>query len=253
MELVAAQPDCERCNRHVECGRPGIPSRIGDVSGGTSAGPALFVVGEQPGWNETKQGKCFVGKSGGYLMDVYLMPALTQHFSAVYLGNAIRCENRRDIAVTHLAACRPYLMADIRAILDEHGRLVILALGRFASMCLLNRGARDAFKVQGQPLPDAFWLNWPRRKKGTPDPEVSAELLPPSLIPIYSTYHPAALMRGRNPSYRRAVFDHISLLARSMESPECQSPVDSVESLPILKDVEWTKPGEVHRFPESLS
>ncbi len=268
MDLVAAQPGCEKCNRHVECGRPGIPSRVGDVSGGNPQRPALFVVGEQPGWNETKTGKCFVGKSGGYLTDVYLMPELTQHFSAVYLGNAIRCENRRNIAVTHLAACRPYLMADIRAILDEHGRLVILALGRYASMCLLNRGARDAFKIQGQPLPAAFWLNFPRqpRRKATEHPildvlsaidhvkaalNIATELYPPQRIPVYSTYHPAAIMSGRNPSYRRAVFDHLSLLARSMENNQVFSvPIDSEESLPILSDVEWSRPGAAHRIPE---
>lgn len=251
MDLVAAQPNCEKCNRHVECGRPGIPSRLGDAKGeGRSDSPALFVVGEQPGWHETKQGKCFVGKSGGYLTDVYL-PQISGHFSAIYLGNAIRCENRRTIAVTHLAACRPYLMADIRAILDAHGRLVILALGRYASMCLLNRGVRDAFKVQGQPLPDSFWINHPRRKKGTPAPEIAGELLPRQQIPIYSTYHPAALMSGRNPSYRRAVFDHLSLLARSMgASSDCCRVVDSPKALPILRDVEWSRPGTTHRIPE---
>lgn len=249
MNLVIEQPGCEKCNRHVECGRPGIPSRLGDVETSQPAGPALFVVGEQPGWHETKQGKCFVGKSGGYLNDVYL-PAIVGHFSAVYLGNAVRCENRRTIVATHLAACRPYLMADIRAILDAHGRLVILALGRFASMCLLNRGARDAFKIQGQPLSDSFWINWPRRKKGTPEPEIATELLPRQLVPVFATYHPAALMSGRNPSYRRAVFDHLSLLARSMESPSCRVPVDSTEFLPILQDVTWTRPGTAHRIPE---
>ena len=267
MELVVAQSDCIKCNRHVECGCPGIPSRLGDVLGGSSTGPALLVVGEQPGFWETRKGKCFVGKSGEYLTEAYMLPALTQHFSSIYYGNAIRCENRRNIAVTHLVACRPYLMSDIRSILDAHGHLVILALGRYASMCLLNRGVRDAFKVQGHPLPGEFWLNFPRQKKGAPPLNIAQDLLPKgwvyvdaedcgpeptqtkAIIPIFSTYHPAALMSGRNPSYRRAVFDHLSLLERSMHKKNgCWE--KSTDELPILQDVAWTEPGTTHRLPE---
>lgn len=401
MTLTPTQSSCTKCNRHEECGRPGIPSRIGDVLGGTSVGPALFVIGEQPGFHEEKAGRCFVGKSGAYLQDVYLQESLLAHFVTVYLGNAIRCQHRRNIAVSHLAQCRPYLMQDIRAILERHGALVLLAIGRAATQCLLNRGLRDSFKRQGQPLPDEFWVNYPRTKKDTPPLVLPDDLLPkgwmyvaaerhrpeseriPSsallrsvprtvsstsahgantedrlllqtvcsnnsgrtegpmldrrssshqcgmekeksregtsalgrvlsdqaqdidptgdvrvvqedrddscasrglreatgssmdlravsqrdtstrrkteikaIIPTFSTYHPAALMSGRNPSYRRAVFDHLSLLCRSMETPRAPDdsrPLASGDShgpLAILADVTWTKPGDTHRTPE---
>lgn len=389
--LTPAMPECTRCNRHEGCGRPGIPSRIGDVLGGTSAGPALLIVGEQPGFYEEQTGECFRGKSGAYLADVYLHWELLAYFSVVYYSNAIRCLHRRNIAVSHLGHCRPYLMADIRAILDHHGALVILAIGRAAAQCLLNRGLRDAFKIQGNPLPNAFWVNFPRLKKGMPEPEIAGELLPkgwihvdaedfrpeptksesceilpgmqgtipanktssqtaerlllagvynsrtrgdkrsplegrkhpeqrqiekeesnqcsgagnslegnpqrkidsshdlrtlsssgidrsPSrrlhqttgsrmdlssvsspraprkqeikaIIPVFSTYHPAALMSGRNPSYRRAVFDHLSLLLHTMQNHQPPEAVASGE-LPILADVTWTSPGATHRIPE---
>ena len=251
MSLVPEQPACIRCNRHEECGRPGIPSRVGDLTGQCPSGPALFVIGEQPGFHEVRQGKCFVGKSGEYLRDVYLQDALLSHFSSVYYGNAIRCMHRRNIAVTHLAQCRPYLMHDIRTLLDQHGQLVLLALGRAASLCLLNRGVRDAFKIQGQPLPDAFWVNFPRQKKGARPLVIAPELLPSQQIRVWATYHPAALMSGRNPSYRRAVFDHLSLFCRMMGNNQqlgYNQPPE--EELKILRDVTWTRPGEKHRIPE---
>jgi uracil-DNA glycosylase len=207
------------------------------------------VIGEQPDFWDVKQGECFAGQSGMYLQDVYLQEALLSHFSVVYYGNAIRCMHRRNIAVTHLAQCRPYLMHDIRTLLACHGQLVMLALGRAASLCLLNRGVREAFKVQGQPLPDAFWANHPRLKKGSPPIVIAPELLPSQQIRVFSTYHPRALMSGRNPSYRRAVFDHLALFCRSMGkefTQKSEGPVD----LEILRDVTWSRPGEKHRIPE---
>lgn len=126
------------------------------VFGDGRAGARLVMVGEQPGDQEDRKGEPFVGPAGR-LLDRALEEAGIERGDA-YLTNAVkhfkftRREGKRRIhqkpGVTEMAACRPWLVAELRLI----GPDVIVALGATAGRALLG----SAFRVtrqRGVPLP----------------------------------------------------------------------------------------------------
>jgi uracil-DNA glycosylase family 4 len=95
----------------------------------------LMVVGEGPGHDEDLQGRPFVGKSGR-LLDRLLQEEAGLARSEVYIANVVKCRppNNRDPLPEEIAACRPYLAAQVEAI----GPAVVLTVGNFASKTLLG-------------------------------------------------------------------------------------------------------------------
>ncbi|MBT6873329.1 MAG: uracil-DNA glycosylase, partial [Actinobacteria bacterium] len=77
----------------------------------------LMFVGEGPGAEEDRQGVPFVGRSGK-LLDRLLDEELGIDRSACYITNVVKCRppENRDPRSDEIAACRPYLGGQIRAI-----------------------------------------------------------------------------------------------------------------------------------------
>ena len=114
-----------------------------------------LIIGEAPGAEEDAQGEPFVGQAGK-LFDAMLAAIDLQRGSKVYLTNVLKSRppDNRDPEPGEIAACRPYLLAQIELIQPK----LILALGRIAAQSLLDtdetvgplRGRVHAF--QGVPL-----------------------------------------------------------------------------------------------------
>ena len=152
------------------------------------AGPArarIVFVGEQPGDQEDRQGEPFVGPAGA-LLDTALADAGIPR-SAVYVTNAVKHfkwepRGKRRIhkkpRASEIAACRPWLEAELRAIKPD----VVVCLGATA--------AQSAFGTQFRLM----------QQRGT--------LLPSALSArTLATIHPSAVLRAPDAEGRREAYD----------------------------------------------
>ena len=84
----------------------------------------LMVIGEGPGQHEDEQGLPFVGRSGQLLTHMlaaagfYRASKVGPQAANVYIANIVKCRppNNRAPQTTEMAACKPYLEAQIKQI-----------------------------------------------------------------------------------------------------------------------------------------
>jgi uracil-DNA glycosylase len=127
----------------------------------------LMFVGEAPGRDEDLQGEPFVGRSGK-LLDRLVLEEIGVDRTRVYIANVVKCRppDNRDPKPDEIAACRPYLEAQLELI----DPTVVVTLGNFATKLLLGTDL-GITKVRGRAYPMG-----------------SRQLVP--------TYHPAAALRS---------------------------------------------------------
>jgi uracil-DNA glycosylase family 4 len=149
--------DCQRCK--LCTGRSSIVFGVGNPRA------ELVFVGEGPGAEEDKQGVPFVGAAGQLLTK--MIEAMKFRRDDVYICNVVKCrpENNRNPEPDEIAACEPFLKAQLQAIQPK----VIVALGKFAAQTLL-RDPTAITRLRGQ---------W-RTYEG---------------VPLMPTFHPAYLLR----------------------------------------------------------
>ncbi|MDP7975578.1 MAG: uracil-DNA glycosylase [Thermoprotei archaeon] len=136
---------------------------------GEGAISGLMLIGEAPGKDEDMQGRPFVGRAGKLLESCLSAVGLSRE--SVYITNVVKCRppgNRRPHP-KEIAACRPYLLEEIRLVRP----LAILLMGNSAAYALLGKRSvvslrKREFAVQG--------------------------------VPTMVTFHPAAMLR--NPALR---------------------------------------------------
>jgi DNA polymerase len=115
------------------------------VFGEGTADAEVMLVGEQPGDQEDRAGKPFVGPAGRLLDDALQAAGIDR--STTYVTNAVkhfkwRARGKRRIhqkpSWTELTACRPWLEAEI-AVVEPR---VLVLLGATAAQSLLGRQFR---------------------------------------------------------------------------------------------------------------
>ena len=126
-----------------------------------------LIIGEAPGADEDAQGEPFVGQAGK-LLDTMLASIGLKRGDNVYITNVLKSRppGNRNPEPDEVAACRPYLLAQIELIRPK----LILALGRFAAQSLLDTDETIA-RLRG-------------RVHRFQD------------VPLVVTYHPAYLLRN---------------------------------------------------------
>jgi DNA polymerase len=173
--LREAAPGCRGC----ELWEPA--TQVVFSAGSTSA--RLMLVGEQPGDQEDREGRPFVGPAGRLLAHAVDEAGIGR--SEIYLTNAVkhfRFERRgkRRIhekpGISHIDACRPWLRAELAVVRPR----VVVCLGATAARAVLGRAVRIGVE-RGRVLDEAD---------------------PPALI----TAHPSSLLRTREPADRDAAF-----------------------------------------------
>ncbi len=111
-------------------------TRTQAVPGAGSSSAAVMFIGEGPGKNEDEQGLPFIGRAGK-LLDSLLeqVPLLRDD---VYITNVVKCRppGNRDPEPDEVAACLPYLQAQIELI-DPR---VIVTLGRHSMLRFYPQG-----------------------------------------------------------------------------------------------------------------
>lgn len=144
----------------------------------------IMLVGEAPGYEEERQGEPFVGPAGQLLTKI--LGAMGLQRSDVYISNVCKFrpsmgENQgtanRAPSQEELDACKPLIMAEIRAVRPE----CIVCLGGSSAKGLLGI-QQGVSALRGQ------WLEC----QG---------------VPVRVTYHPSYLLRNEARSARRALWE----------------------------------------------
>jgi uracil-DNA glycosylase family protein len=161
--LQEAVQHCRGCDLYQNA----TQAVFGELETGTKAKKpkvAIMMIGEQPGDQEDKQGRPFVGPAGK-LLDKYLEEADIDR-RKVYVTNTVkhfRWEPRGKLRIhkkpsmKEIHACRPWLEAELEAVCPE----LIVCLGATAAQSLLG----NVQQVEGFP-------------------------------PIIATLHPSAILRA---------------------------------------------------------
>jgi len=194
-EVVEKVKACRAC--------PLGSARLQAVPGVGSPDAAVLFVGEGPGFDEDHKGEPFVGRSGQLLDKI--MAAIGLSRASVYIANIVKCHpmtdpsdpekrgNDRPPSPEEIAACRPWLDAQIRAISPRF----IVTLGAVPARVLLQ-DQTPISKIRGR------WRTY--------DPGGGAA--PVRLLP---TFHPAALLR--NPNLKRDVWEDMKSLREELSKP----------------------------------
>jgi DNA polymerase len=178
--------------------------------GDTSA--RVLLLGEQPGDQEDRQGRPFVGPAGKVLRRALADAGIDPE--RVYVTNAVKHfkftipegRKRRIHKAPNLhemTACRPWLVAELRVVSPE----VVVALGGTAGKALLGSGFRVT-EQRGMLLP------WPGLgESGEGDVDVRAEgeghgagEAEEGIRALVATIHPSAVLRADDAD-RTKVYD----------------------------------------------
>ncbi|MGL5193437.1 MAG: uracil-DNA glycosylase [Chroococcales cyanobacterium] len=161
---------CNQCHR-CELGA----NRTHAVIGRGNPQAPIMIIGEAPGQTEDETGLPFVGKSGELLEKILASVKLSSE-KDVYICNINKCRPPGNRAPTpeEMAACKPYLLEQLRLI----NPAIILLTGATAVKGLLKE-KRGITKIRGQwfewqgklcmPIfHPAYLLRNPSREKGSP-------------------------------------------------------------------------------------
>ena len=159
-QLEKTISNCQKC--------PLGKTRTNLVFGTGNPDADIMFIGEAPGADEDAQGKPFVGRAGKLLDKMLIEIGLNR--SDVYIANILKSRppNNRDPQPDEIAACEPYLHAQIKLIKPK----VICSLGRIAAQTLLRTKMSSA-EMRGR------WFDY----QG---------------IKFTVTLHPAAILRNMN-------------------------------------------------------
>lgn len=143
-----------------------------------------MFVGEAPGREEDLAAEPFIGRSGALLTELLSDAGISRR--DVYIANAVCCRppGNRDPRPNEIAACSPWLRAQIA----EVRPVVICTLGNFATRLLRN----DRSGITSV--------------HGTAEAAVVADVS----VWLYPLFHPAAALRST--STRRLLTDDIKAI-----------------------------------------
>ena len=168
---------CTRCRLHE--------TRTKAVPGEGDASTEVMFVGEGPGMNEDREGRPFVGRAGGLLVN--LLRHIGWFRDDVFITNIVKCRppGNRDPEPDEIAACAPYLERQLQA-LDPS---VVVTLGRY-SMGRFMPGVR---------------ISQAHGTTRIADPATGARD-----ATVFAMYHPAAALR--TPSIERESYEDVALI-----------------------------------------
>jgi uracil-DNA glycosylase family protein len=180
LEALAAEArGCTRCPLH-ECGTQ-------TVFGEGPATARIVLVGEQPGDQEDRQGRPFVGPAGGVLDGALVDAGIDR--GDVYVTNAVKhfkwsAKGKRRIHErpnrAEVVACRPWLEQELALIRPD----VLVVLGATAGQALWGSKFRVG-AARGQTLE---WAG----------------------LPAVATLHPSAILRAPDAETRHRDLTHLT-------------------------------------------
>lgn len=190
-------PNCTLCPlhryaRHVCIGYDGDPK------------PDVLFVGQNPGSQENREGRPFVGDSGALLRGI-----LTQwpHDVSWAVTNAVKCYSpgNREPTLTERKACTPYLERELLALRP----LVVVALGNVALQTLTGGSGITSNRGRPNALRAAMRKAWGEH--------------PPQVL---CSWHPAYV--AREPSRRKELVEDLDGVVRFVKTLRGEEQGDTV-------------------------
>ncbi|HEY9902163.1 MAG TPA: uracil-DNA glycosylase [Candidatus Sericytochromatia bacterium] len=144
-------PLAEHCNSCHRCDLGA--TRTHAVVGRGNLQAPIMIIGEGPGQNEDETGLPFVGKAG-QLLEKILEAVKLDSKADVYICNIVKCRppGNRVPTADEIAACKPYLLEQIRMVDPK----IILLTGATAVKGLIG-DKRGITKIRGT------WIEWEGR------------------------------------------------------------------------------------------
>ena len=144
-------PIAQHCNACHRCDLGA--TRTHAVVGRGNIKAPIMIVGEGPGQNEDETGLPFVGKAG-QLLEKILASVKLDTEQDVYISNIVKCRppGNRVPTSDEIAACKPYLLEQIRLVDPK----MILLTGATAVKGLIG-DKRGITKIRGT------WIEWEGR------------------------------------------------------------------------------------------
>lgn len=132
--------DCTKCLLQEK--------RINVVLGTGNLSARLMIIGEAPGENEDKEGKPFVGRSGGILDSILGWADIKR--DDIYITNVVSCrpKDNRTPNPDEISACRPRLLEEIYLVDPD----VLILSGAVASRALTKSRSFKIKRLQGLPV-----------------------------------------------------------------------------------------------------
>ena len=123
-------------------------------SAGNPATCKYVLVGEAPGYNETRTGKPFVGKTGRLLSQFFARRGLDLHGDDFYLANALSCavKDKKKTAEA-INCCRPRILNEVRQLLSREDPPTLVLMGNHAKLAFFPQDTRGILASRG-------WREW---------------------------------------------------------------------------------------------
>ena len=176
-----------------------VPTR--HIESTTDNDIALVYIGRNPGREEDVKNTCFIGPSGRLLTSVYIEGINATSLGDVFLTNMVRCHTLNDDkppSVSFRTCATAYLLPELEHLSSRYSRIYLILLGAEVTTNFYKHFVpleHRPHKAKSPSLKQAFshngisYRNWR----------------------IFSTYHPAYLVRG-SPNGILAVHNHNQLI-----------------------------------------
>ncbi len=192
---------CTKCELNEQATNVCIPTVFYDLSVGLldKFCPVLLILGQNPGWHEDQANEPFVGRSGQILKKAYLGGTKIEEKTHIYLGNGVRCHttNNEIPKPRHYVECNQYLIEDLKKYKPD----LIITLGAPMTTSFY----KNILGIPKINLQNSFSLN------GNLYTEEDHKITGVGDFNLFSTYHPAAVMRNNN--FINSVHSHMQLVA----------------------------------------
>lgn len=209
---------CTSCALHIRATSVGVPTCwIPSTLSPSPSTPSLLFLGQNPGHTEDVQGLPFLGPSGRLLQDVYMDGIYLRSLASVFVSNICRCFHVDGDSPPNksFTSCRPHLIPDLLTLLSISSSLTIVTLGAHAAthlhalLGIPKASLSSALSLQGRTH--------------------SLPFSPSHSVTVFSTYHPAAILRSANLIYAveghlRLVLDHLTSRTPAPSQPTILPP-----------------------------
>jgi len=178
----------KNCNNCALC-----ETRRQVVLGSGNSSPTYVFVGQAPGPNEDQQGGPFVGPAGEELTAV-LNSVEINRVTECYLMNTVCCRPIDSVtgrvcppSINEMAACRPRLANQLRALIKGGDTKVIVLLGKEAYVDFFYKSEVEAGTFNLKSFRVGPKIGWQDMRKRS---------VPSTFPKVYFTYHPSYIMRN---------------------------------------------------------
>lgn len=166
--------------------------------------PVVVFIGQNPGVMEDQQCKPFVGRSGEIVKSAYIDGINLRKRASIYLTNGVRCHTQSNEAPKprHYRECATFLSRDLHSIFRSYGphaTRIVITLGA-PSTSAFYKYILEGHKVS---LSESFNYNGGLHSLGPYD------------FTLFSTYHPAAVLRNNN--LINTVHSHMQLVSDCLD------------------------------------